>query len=111
MCKRSFNLPGKLGFPRFSHFFFDSPPFHSLVVKPRISTFTLHFSKTLVIISVVIAEVMIGFPLIEPELSSSKLTTVFFSLICFSYLKMSWYSGLAIKLANFDESKCPSSWS
>ena len=52
---------------------------------------------------------MIGFPLIEPELSSSKLTTVFFSLICFSYLKMSWYSGLAIKLANFDESKCPSS--
>ena len=90
MCRRSFNLPGRLGFPRLAHFLFDSPPFHSLVVKPRISTFTLHFSRTLVIISVVIADVIIGFPLIDPELSNSRLTTVFFSLICFSYLKISW---------------------
>ena len=83
MCRRSLSLPGKFGLPFPS--FFEFPPFHSLVVS-QVFQHLHYFSKTLVIISVVIADIMIGLPLIDPELSSNKLTIVFFSLISFSFL-------------------------
>ena len=76
MCRRSFSRPGFAGFPSSVHFLRESPPFHTFVVKPRISTFTPQRSSVCARMSVQSAAVVIGTPRIEPELSTRRVTTV-----------------------------------
>ena len=87
MCLKSFNLPGVLDFPSLFHNSLLLPPFQFLVVKPKISTFTEHRSKVLDKISAHIAAIVIGLPLIEPELSINKVTIVSLKSNSFSLLK------------------------
>ena len=93
MCLRSFNRPGYDGLPSLIHCSLDCPPFQALVVKPSISTFTPHRSSVLAIISAQIAAIVIGRPLIEPELSISKVTIVSLNFISFSCLYESGNKG------------------
>ena len=62
------------------------PPFHARVVKPRISTLTLQRSSVRARTSAQIAAIEIGRPRIEPELSSSSVTTVSRNSVSFSTL-------------------------
>ena len=54
----------------------DWPPFQARVVKPRISTLTPQRSSVRARMSAQVAATVIGRPRIEPELSSSSVTTV-----------------------------------
>ena len=76
MCLRSFSRPGLAGLPAVIHASRACPPFHARVVKPRISTLTPHRSSVRARMSAHTAATMIGRPRIEPELSSSRVTTV-----------------------------------
>src|SRR5210317_1022967 len=109
MCLKSFNLPGVLGL----EFLFQSsllcPPFQFFVVNPKISTFTEHLSKVLDNISAHIAAIVIGRPLIEPELSIKSVTTVSLKSKSFSFLNDSELYGSIIILGNFELSNNPSS--
>ena len=109
MCLRSFNLPGNLGLSFFIHFSRDNPPFQCFVVKPKISTLTIHLSKVLESISAQIAATDIGFPLIEPELSIRIVTKVSLNSISFSFLKDKELNGSIIILGSFEVSNKPSS--
>jgi hypothetical protein len=62
-----------VGEPDFSR---DWPPFQARVVKPRISTFTPQRSSVRARMSAQVAATVIGRPRMEPELSSSSVTTV-----------------------------------
>ena len=57
------------------------------MVKPKISTLTEHLSKVLDKMSAQIAAIVIGLPLIEPELSINKVTMVSLKSRSFSFLK------------------------
>ena len=86
MCLKSFNLPGLFALPSCCHFSLVWPPFHALVVKPNTSTFTAHLSNVLDKISAESAAIVIGLPLIEPELSIKSVTTVSLKLTSVSTL-------------------------
>ena len=86
MCLKSFNLPGLDGLPLFIHFSLDLPPFQAFVVNPRISVFIRHLSSVLARISEQSAATVIGLPLIDPELSINKETTVSLNSVLFSFL-------------------------
>ena len=109
MCRRSFSLPGFFNFP----FLFQSsllfPPFQFFVVNPNISALTEHLSKVLDKISAHIAAIVIGLPLIEPELSINKVTTVSLKSKSFSFLKDNELYGSIIIRGNFELSNNPSS--
>ena len=62
------------------------PPFQFFVVKPNISTFTEHLSSVLDKISAHRAAIVIGLPLIDPELSINKVTIVSLKSRSFSFL-------------------------
>ena len=57
-------------------FSLDLPPFHALVVKPKISDLIKHLSNVFANISEHSAATVIGLPLIEPELSIKSETIV-----------------------------------
>ena len=78
-------------------------------MKPRTSVLTEHLSSVLARISAHIAAIVIGLPLIEPELSISRETIVSRNSISFSILKDNGDVGSIITLVNFDTSKSPSS--
>ena len=86
MCLKSFNLPGLAGLLLKFHFSLLFPPFQFFVVNPKISTLTEHLSSVLDKISAQIAATDIGLPLIEPELSMRRVTTVSLNSVCFSFL-------------------------
>ena len=65
----------------------DWPPFQARVVKPRISTLTPQRSSVRARMSAQVAATVIGRPRIEPELSSSSVTTVSRKLVSFSLLE------------------------
>ena len=65
----------------------DCPPFQARVVKPRISTLTPQRSSVRARMSAQVAATVIGRPRIEPELSSSSVTTVSRKLVSFSLLE------------------------
>ena len=79
------------------------------MVKPKISTLTAHLSKVLDNISAQIAAIVIGLPLIEPELSISKVTIVSLKSKSFSFLKERELYGSIIIRGNFELSSNPSS--
>ena len=101
--------PGFCGLPFCIHFSLAVPPFHCLVVKPSISTFTPHRSKVLAKISALIAAIVIGRPRIDPELSISKETTVSLNSVSFSILYERGYKGAVTTLESRPASKIPSS--
>ena len=109
MCLKSFNLPGVLGFEFLFQYSLLCPPFQFFVVKPNISTFTEHLSRVLDNISAQIAAIVIGLPLIEPELSISKVTIVSLKSKSFSFLNERELYGSIIILGNFELSSKPSS--
>ena len=78
-------------------------------MKPRISTLTEHLSNVLDNISAQRAAIVIGLPLIDPELSISKVTTVSLNSKSFSFLKERELYGSIIILGNFELSNKPSS--
>ena len=78
-------------------------------MKPRISTLTEHLSNVLDNISAQRAAIVIGLPLIDPELSMSKVTTVSLNSKSFSFLKERELYGSIIILGNFELSNKPSS--
>ena len=75
------------GLPAASHFSRDWPPFQARVVKPRISTLTPQRSSVRARMSAQVAATVIGRPRIEPELSSSSVTTVSRNCMSCSTLK------------------------
>ena len=75
------------GLPAASHASRDCPPFQARVVKPRISTLTPQRSSVRARISAQVAATVIGRPRIEPELSSSNVTTVSRNVASFSCMK------------------------
>ena len=79
------------------------------MVKPNISTLTAHLSNVLDRISAHIAAMVIGLPLIEPELSINKVTIVSLKSKFFSFLKESELYGSIIILVNLELSSKPSS--
>ena len=85
------------------------PPFQFLVVNPRISTLTEHLSKVLDKISAQIAAIVIGLPLIDPELSIKRVTTVSLKSKSFSFLNENELYGSIIILGSFELSSRPSS--
>ena len=84
MWRRSLRRPGLAGLPAASHASRDCPPFQARVVKPRISTLTPQRSSVRARISAQVAATVIGRPRIEPELSSSSVTTVSRKVASFS---------------------------
>ena len=68
-----------------------------------------HLSKVLARISVEIAAIVIGLPLIEPELSIKSETTVSLNSVSFSFLYDKELSGVVITLASLPLSRIPSS--
>ncbi len=72
------------GLPAASHASRDCPPFHARVVKPKISTLTPQRSSVRARISAQVAATVMGRPRIEPELSSSNVTTVSRNVASFS---------------------------
>ena len=109
MCLRSFNLPGRIGFPESVHNSRDCPPFQALVVKPRTSAFTPHRSRVLVNISAQVAATIIGRPLIDPELSISNVTTVSLKSVSLSILNDNGCIGSVTTRTNLAVSSAPSS--
>ena len=87
MWRRSLRRPGLAGLPAASQASRDCPPFQARVVKPRISTLTPQRSSVRARMSAQVAATVIGRPRIEPELSSSSVTTVSRNLVSFSRLK------------------------
>ena len=81
------SLPGFFILPDLFHSSLLKPPFQFFVVKPKISTLTEHLSKVLDNISAHNAAIVIGLPLIEPELSIKRVTTVSLKSKSFSFLK------------------------
>ena len=81
----------------------------SLEGKPKISTLTEHLSKVLDSMSAQIAAIVIGLPLIDPELSISKVTIVSLNSKSFSFLKDNEFCGSIIILVSFELSNKPSS--
>ena len=79
------------------------------MVKPKTSVLTEHLSSVLAKISAHIAAIVIGLPLIEPELSINNDTTVSRNSISFSILKDNGEVGSIITRVNFETSKRPSS--
>ena len=79
------------------------------MVNPNISTFTEQRSKVLDKISAQIAAIVIGLPLIDPELSINKVTTVSLKSKSFSFLKDNELYGSIIILGSFELSNKPSS--
>ena len=86
MCLKSFNLPGVFGLPSLFQNSLLFPPFQFFVVKPNISTLTEHLSKVHDKISAQIAAIVIGRPLMDPELSIKRVTTVSLKSKSFSFL-------------------------
>ena len=76
MWRRSLRRPGSGGRCWPSQASRLWPPFQARVVKPRISTLTWQRSRVRASTSAEIAAIEIGRPRIEPELSSSSVTTV-----------------------------------
>ena len=74
------------GLPAASQASRDCPPFQARVVKPRISTLTPQRSSVRARMSAQVAATVIGRPRIEPELSSSSVTTVSRKFVSFSRL-------------------------
>ena len=109
MWRRSFRRPGCCGRPSCNHFSRAWPPFHARVVKPRISTFTLHRSSVRAKTSAQIAAIEMGRPRMDPELSSNKVTTVSRNSVSCSILKLSGVVGFATTRAKRPASKIPSS--
>ena len=109
MWRKSFSLPGFLGLLFLFHSSLLFPPFQFLVVKPSISTFTEHLSNVLDNISAHIAAIVIGLPLILPELSIRSVTTVSLKSKSFSFLKDKELNGSKIILGNLELSSNPSS--
>jgi hypothetical protein len=101
--------PGCGGRPACSQFSFDDPPFQARVVKPRISTFTPQRSKVRARMSAHSAATMIGRPRIEPELSSSNVTTVSLNGMSSSCLNDSGDIGSVITRVSRAVSSTPSS--
>ena len=93
MWRRSLSRPGFCGLPAASQASRDWPPFQARVVKPRISTLTPQRSSVRARMSAQVAATVIGRPRIEPELSSSSVTTVSRKLVSFSRLNDSGCSG------------------
>ena len=62
------------------------PPFQFFVVNPSISTLTEHLSNVLERISAHKAAIVMGLPLMEPELSINSVTTVSLKSKSFSFL-------------------------
>src|SRR5210317_1669950 len=109
MCLKSFSLPGVLGL---SCLFQNSllwPPFQFFVVKPKISTLTEHLSKVLDKMSAQIAAIVMGLPLIDPELSINRVTIVSLKSKSFSFLKDKELYGSIIILGSLELSNNPSS--
>ena len=109
MCLRSLSRPGFFGRPCANHFSLDCPPFHALVVNPRISHLTLHLSKVLASISVDIAAIDIGLPRIDPELSINKETIVSLKFVLLSCLKLNGVVGFNTTRDSLAASNNPSS--
>src|SRR5437879_2886205 len=109
MWRRSLRRPGLAGLPAESHFSRDWPPFQARVVKPRISTLTPQRSSVRARISAQVAATVIGRPRIEPELSSSRVTTVSRNLVSFSRLNDNGCSGSMITRESRAGSSRPSS--
>src|SRR5476651_141250 len=86
MWRRSLSRPGLLGLPAVSQCSRDWPPFQARVVKPRISTLTPQRSSVRARMSAQVAATVIGRPRMEPELSSSSVTTVSRNSVSFSAL-------------------------
>ena len=86
ICLKSFKRPGFFGLLLLFQCSLLFPPFQFLVVKPKISTLTEHLSKVLERISAHKAAIVIGLPLIEPELSINNVTTVSLKSKSFSFL-------------------------
>ena len=87
MWRRSLRRPGLGGLPACSQASRDWPPFQARVVKPRISTLTPQRSSVRARMSAQVAATVIGRPRIEPELSSSSVTTVSRNSVSRSALK------------------------
>src|ERR1044071_44777 len=107
--RRSLSRPGFTGLPAASHDSRDCPPFQARVVKPRISTFTPQRSSVRARMSAQVAATVIGRPRIEPELSSSSVTTVSRKLVSFSRLNDSACSGSMMMRGSRAGSSSPSS--
>ena len=103
------SLPGVFNFPSLFHNSLLLPPFQFLVVKPNISTFTEHLSNVLDKISAQMAAIVIGLPLIEPELSINNVTTVSLKSKSFSFLNDKELYGSKIIRGNLELSNNPSS--
>ena len=80
-----------------------------MVVNPNNSTLTEHRSSVLDNMSAHIAAMVIGRPLIEPELSINIVTMVSLNSKSFSFLKDKELNGSIIILGNFELSNNPSS--
>ena len=78
-------------------------------MKPKISTLTEHLSSVLDKISAQIAAMVIGLPLMDPELSMSRVTTVSLKSKSFSFLNDKELYGSIIILGSFELSNNPSS--
>ena len=87
ICLKSFSLPGVLGLFFLFQYSLLRPPFQFFVVKPKISTLTEHLSRVLDRMSAHKAAMVIGLPLIDPELSINKVTIVSLNSRSFSFLK------------------------
>ena len=109
MWRRSFRRPGLAGLPAFIQLSRDCPPFHALVVKPKISVFTPQRSSVRAKISAQMAAIMIGLPRMEPELSNRSVTTVSRKLVSSSILKVSGAKGSVTTRDRRATSSTPSS--
>jgi hypothetical protein len=109
MWRRSFSRPGLLRAAVGEPFLAALPALPGPVVKPRISTLTWQRSSVRASTSAQIAAIEIGRPRIEPELSSSSVTTVSRNSVSFSTLKDSGVVGLATTRASRPASRMPSS--
>ena len=109
MWRISFKRPGCAGLPCCNHNSRDWPPRQARVVKPRISTLTVHRSRVRPRISAHMAAMVIERPRMEPELSMSRDTTVSLNFISFSCLKASGLNGSIMTLGNLEQSSVPSS--
>ena len=105
MWRKSLSRPGCGGLSAFSHFSRACPPFHALVVNPRISTFTPQRSSVRARMSAQVAATVIGRPRIEPELSISSVTTVSRKIVSRSILKESGVIGSMMMRGNLAVSR------
>ena len=109
ICLRSLRRPGLFILPSCCHFSRVCPPFQAFVVNPRTSTLTAHLSSVLDRMSADNAATVMGLPLIEPELSISKVTTVSLKFTSVSILYDRGYNGWVTTLDSLPASRIPSS--